>query len=140
MPADLVRAVAWHESGWTSNIENCDGGYGLMQVMPDTESFINGRFEKSYDSANYRENAILGANYLAWLTKYFGEKYFGEKYNLSTSKCKTDTSLCLLNLVIAGYNMGHVSVEEAYLDKQLIATDYVVDIRANMRSCYCDRY
>jgi soluble lytic murein transglycosylase-like protein len=70
--ADLVKAVAWHESGWQSTIVNCDGGRGLMQVMPDTEEFINTRFEKSYDSHAYKENAVLGANYLAWLTKYFG--------------------------------------------------------------------
>src|SRR5690349_24003517 len=45
VPARLVLATAWHESGWQSNIVNCDGGRGLMQVMPDTESFINQRFE-----------------------------------------------------------------------------------------------
>ena len=141
VPADLVRAVAWHESGWTSNIKNCDGGFGLMQVMPDTVTFINGRFEQSYDVRDYRENAILGANQLAWLTKYFGEKYFGEKYNLSTSKCSSDASPCLLNLVIDGYNMGFGDTERAFLDdKKLSNPEYVHLIRANMRECDCDRF
>jgi Transglycosylase SLT domain len=141
VPADLIRSVAWHESGWVSNIRNCDGGYGLMQVMPTTRDFVNQRFEKSYDIEDYRQNAMLGANYLAWLTKYFGEKYFGEKYDLGAAKCKTDASPCLLNLVIDGYNMGVGSTEEAYLaGKRLSNPDYVHLIRANMRECDCDRF
>jgi hypothetical protein len=141
VPADLIRSVAWHESGWVSNIRNCDGGYGLMQVMPDTRDFVNQRFEKSYDFEDYRQNAVIGANYLAWLTKYFGEKYFAKKYDLSTAKCKTDASPCLLNLVINGYNMGPGSTEETYLaGKKLSNPEYVHLIRANMRECDCDRF
>ncbi|WP_229075264.1 lytic transglycosylase domain-containing protein [Actinoplanes sp. DH11] len=140
VPSDLIRAVAWHESGWQSNIVNCDGGYGLMQVMPDTESFINQRFEKSYDSHDYRQNAILGANYLAWLTKAFGDAYFKKNYSLSPSKCKSDTSLCLLNMVIAGYNMGRGSVDEGHANGELVNPEYVHLIRANMRECDCDRF
>lgn len=139
VPADLIRATAWHESGWTSNIENCDGGFGLMQVMPDTETFINQRFEQSYDYRDYRQNAIIGANQLAWLTRYFGEKYFKKNYDLSTARCRSDASPCLLNLVIDGYNMGYGSTEAAYLDgKRLSNPDYVHLIRANMRECDCD--
>ncbi|MEU4561485.1 transglycosylase SLT domain-containing protein [Actinoplanes sp. NPDC023936] len=140
VPADLVRAVAWHESGWTSNIVNCDGGFGLMQVMPDTESFINQRFEQSYDSHAYRQNAVIGANYLAWLTKAFGDQYFKGNYSLSASKCKSDSSLCLLNMVIAGYNMGRGSVDEGYANKELVNPEYVGVVRNLMRSCYCDKY
>ncbi|WIM98208.1 transglycosylase SLT domain-containing protein [Actinoplanes oblitus] len=141
VPADLVRAVAWHESGWQSAIENCDGGYGLMQVMPDTEAFINQRFEQSYDYKDYRQNAIIGANQLAWLTKYFGHLFFKDKYDLSTSKCRTDSSPCLLNLVIDGYNMGFGNTETAYRDgKRLSNPEYVAIVRANMRSCFCDNY
>ncbi|MEU8241890.1 lytic transglycosylase domain-containing protein [Actinoplanes missouriensis] len=140
VPADLVRAVAWHESGWTSNIVNCDGGFGLMQVMPDTESFVNQRFEQSYDSHAYRQNAVIGANYLAWLTKAFGDQYFKGNYSLSAAKCKSDSSLCLLNMVIAGYNMGRGSVDEGYANKELVNPEYVSVVRHLMRDCYCDKY
>lgn len=140
VPSDLVRAVAWHESGWTSNIVNCDGGFGLMQVMPDTEAFINQRFEKSYNARDYRQNAVLGANYLAWLTKAFGDQYFKGNYSLSPSKCKSDSSLCLLNMVIAGYNMGRGSVDEGYANRELVNPEYVSVVRHLMRSCYCDKY
>ncbi|BBH67024.1 hypothetical protein ACTI_37090 [Actinoplanes sp. OR16] len=140
VPADLIRAVSWHESGWTSNIVNCDGGFGLMQVMPDTEAFINQRFEQSYDSHAYKQNAVIGANYLAWLTKAFGDQYFKGSYSLSTSKCKSDSSLCLLNMVIAGYNMGRGSVDEGYANGELVNPEYVGVVRNLMRDCYCDRY
>ncbi|MEV6349928.1 lytic transglycosylase domain-containing protein [Actinoplanes sp. NPDC051851] len=140
VPSDLVRAVAWHESGWQSNIENCDGGYGLMQVMPDTEAFVNQRFEQSYDAQGYQQNAVIGANYLAWLTKAFGDQYFDGSYSLSAAKCTSDSSLCLLNMVIAGYNMGRGSVDEGYADKELVNPEYVGVVRALMRDCYCDRY
>jgi soluble lytic murein transglycosylase-like protein len=141
VPLDLVKATSWHESGWQSNIVNCDGGRGLMQVMPATADFVNTRFEKLYDAHAYKQNAILGANYLAWLAKYFGDLYFTGNYSLSTSKCKSNTSSkCLLNLVIAGYNAGPGEVEAAYADKRLPRPEYVNSVRSLMKSCYCDRY
>jgi len=141
LSGDLVKSVAWHESGWQSDIVNCDGGRGLMQVMPDTVDMINNRFGQSYDAHDYRENAIIGANYLAWLTKYFGEKYFDSTYNLSPGKCQTHASLCLLNLVIAAYNSGFGAVETAYQKKAPLPNPgYVDSVRSLMSSCYCDRY
>lgn len=140
VPSRLVLATAWHESGWTSNYVNCDGGRGLMQVMPDTEAFINQRFEQSYASTDYKQNAVLGANYLAWLTKAFGDQYFKGSYDLSTKKCKSHSSRCLLNMVIAGYNMGRGAVDEAYAQGQLANPQYVDVTRSLMKSCFCDRY
>jgi Transglycosylase SLT domain len=141
LSSDLVKSIAWHESGWQSDIVNCDGGRGLMQVMPDTETMINNRFGQSYDAKSYQQNATLGANYLAWLTKYFGDKYFKDKYDLSTGKCKTHSSPCLLNMVIAGYNAGSGAVDSTYAqDKSLPNEAYVDSVRSLMTSCYCDRY
>ncbi|HEX5541163.1 MAG TPA: transglycosylase SLT domain-containing protein [Micromonospora sp.] len=60
VPLNMVKAVAWQESGWQSNIIACDGGVGLMQVMQPTADYVNMRFEKSYDINDYRENAIMG--------------------------------------------------------------------------------
>jgi hypothetical protein len=138
--ADLVKSVAWHESGWQSDVVNCDGGRGLMQVMPDTESMINSRFGQSYKATDYRQNATIGANYLAWLTKYFGDEFFKGSYDLSNGKCKTHASMCLLNMVIAAYNSGFGAVDEGHSAKQLPNPEYVNSVRSLMASCYCDRY
>lgn len=140
VPSRLVLSTSWHESGWTSNIVNCDGGRGLMQVMPDTEAFINQRFEQSYESTDYRQNAVLGANYLAWLAKAFGDQYFKGSYDLSAKKCKTHRSMCLLNMVIAGYNAGRAAVDETRASGKLPNPEYVDVVRSLMKSCYCDRY
>jgi soluble lytic murein transglycosylase-like protein len=140
IPKRLVLATAWHESGWQSNIVNCDGGHGLMQVMPDTEEFINQRFEQSYDSRDYKQNAVLGVNYLAWLTKAFGDQYFDGEYDLGTAACRSKSDTCLLNMVIAGYNAGRGAVDAARADKELPNPQYVYVTRSLMNSCYCDRY
>jgi hypothetical protein len=136
----LVKAVAWMESGWQSNIHNCDGGAGIMQVMPDTVSMINSRFEQSYSAAKYQDNAYLGANYLAWMAKWASENYFGDSLSLSTSKCKSTTSWCLLNVVIAGYNAGQGGIEQAAASKKIPNPEYVATVRALMTRCKCDQY
>ena len=53
---------------------------------------MNLRFGLTYDAKKYQDNAYVGANYLAWLTRYFGKAYFKDKYDLSASKCKSHTS------------------------------------------------
>jgi hypothetical protein len=138
--SDLVKAIAWQESGWQSNIVNCDGGRGLMQVMPETVDMINQRFGLDYNDKDYRQNAQAGANYLAWLTKAFGDTYFKKKYDLSPKKCKTHSSMCLLNMVIAGYNAGRGEVDAGYANGELPNPGYVDSVRSLMESCYCDRY
>ncbi|GAA0464818.1 hypothetical protein Ade02nite_48710 [Paractinoplanes deccanensis] len=136
----LIKAVAWQESGWQSNIHNCDGGAGVMQVMPDTVSMINNRFGLTYDASQYQQNIYAGGNYLAWLTKWAGDNYFGGSYNLSAAKCKSSSSWCLLNVVISGYNAGSGGIEQAAADKTLPNPSYVASVRALMKRCQCDQY
>jgi soluble lytic murein transglycosylase-like protein len=133
VPLNLVKATAWQESGWQSNIIACDGGIGLMQVMPDTAAFVNQRFGQSYDVRDYKDNATLGANYLAWLIKYFGDVYFEGDYTLV--ECGV-TELCLLNAVIASYNFGFGAVDT---DNGLVIPNprYVRNVRALMTECEC---
>lgn len=38
-----MKAIAKHESGWQSNAVSCDGAYGLMQLMAQTEKRANRR-------------------------------------------------------------------------------------------------
>ncbi|SNY50771.1 lytic transglycosylase domain-containing protein [Paractinoplanes atraurantiacus] len=136
----LIKAVAWQESGWQSNIHNCDGGAGVMQVMPDTVSMINNRFGLSYDASVFNQNVLVGGNYLAWLTKWVGDRYFGGSYNLSAAKCKSASSWCPLNVVISGYNAGAGGIEQAAADKTLPNPEYVASVRALMKRCQCDQY
>ncbi|MDI6104562.1 transglycosylase SLT domain-containing protein [Actinoplanes sp. NEAU-A12] len=137
----LVRAVSWQESGWQSAIRNCDGGFGLMQVMPDTLAHINQRFGLDYNAnGDPQDNAYAGANYLAWLTKYFGDAYFKGSYDLSPSKCKSHSSWCLLNVVVSAYNAGYGTVDDGAARKALPNPAYVDSVRSLMADCPCDKY
>jgi hypothetical protein len=136
----LIKAVAWQESGWQSNIHNCDGGAGVMQVMPGTLTMMNGRFGLDYDLADYRDNAYAGGNFLAWLTRWAGVNYFAGSQNLSAGQCKSHTSWCLLNVVISGYNAGQGGIEEAAASRTLPNPEYVDSVRSLMTKCRCDQY
>jgi Transglycosylase SLT domain len=136
VPLDLVKATAYQESGWQSNIVACDGGVGLMQVMADTATFVNQRFDQSYDIDKYQDNAALGANYLAWLIKYFGDVYFEGDYSADPDDCADHSDLCLLNAVIAAYNFGPGAVDtDAGL--KIPNPQYVDNVRSLMTNCEC---
>jgi soluble lytic murein transglycosylase-like protein len=49
VPDVLIKAIAWQESGWQSQIVACDGGYGTMQIMSGTATWMNNRFATAYD-------------------------------------------------------------------------------------------
>ncbi|SNT62241.1 Transglycosylase SLT domain-containing protein [Asanoa hainanensis] len=136
VPLDLVKATAWQESGWQSNVIACDGGVGLMQVMAPTAEFVNQRFEKNYDLHAYRDNAQLGANYLAWLIKYFGDAYFESDYSVSAADCADHSDLCLLNVVIAAYNFGPGAVDTP-AGLVIPNPGYVDNVRSLMTNCEC---
>ena len=49
--------------------------------------------------------------------------------------------MCLLNMVIAGYNAGRGAVDEAYAAKRAAQPGSTwTSVRSLMKSCYCDRY
>ncbi|RQX19162.1 lytic transglycosylase [Micromonospora ureilytica] len=140
IPLTLLKATAWQESGWQSNIYACDGGVGLLQVMPATATWMNQRFEKSYKIDAYQDNAYLGATYLAWATKYIGDMYFESDYRLDPALCTSALNSCLLNAVIAAYNFGHGAVAQEGKPLAIPNPSYVRNVRALMNECVCLAY
>jgi soluble lytic murein transglycosylase-like protein len=128
----LLYAVAWQESGWQSAIRACDGGIGTMQVMPDTATWMNQRFGTKWDVNALDGNVKLGGQYLAWLTKYFGDQL--GSYDLDAEDA------ILLRAVISAYNFGFGAVD---LDALRAGTggipnvQYVANVRSLMKSCPC---
>jgi hypothetical protein len=84
----------------------------------------------------HRQRRLLGANYLAWLIKYFGDVYFEGDYTLDPAACADETSPCLLNAIIASYNYGFGAVDT---DKGIVIPNpqYVRNVRALMTECEC---
>jgi hypothetical protein len=142
VPNDLIKAIAWMESGWQSDIIACDGGTGLMQIQPETEQFINDRFELGLDRTRVEENAMLGSAQVQWLAKYFAVNYFGGSdpgsYSLEDD-CGHDDAVpdhlerCLLNAVISAYQAGFGTVEavlDADGDPEYTNPQYIENVRA----------
>ena len=142
VPVNLMKAVAWQESGWQSTIVACDGGRGTMQVMPPTRDYLNSRFHSSFDIDSLGGNVALGAEYLEWLQLYFGLYYFGS-YDLdATAPVGADaTTLRLLDVVVSAYNVGPGSLESADGTTLHIPNpSYVDNVTTLMSSCICLGY
>ena len=71
LPANLLLAIAWQESGWTQHVIAWDGGIGVMQVMPYTAMKINTGTGIRRDPYHLWDNINLGATLLSWLWRNF---------------------------------------------------------------------
>ena len=132
LPANLIDAIAWEESGWQSTIIACDGGLGTMQMMPDTAIWMNQRFGTNLDVNTLSGNTMLGAEYLEWLVRYFGDYAYNSDYSLSNQD--------LLNDVIAAYNVGPAAVDPTQGTAGIPNWQYVDNVEALMTNCPCLSY
>src|SRR5690606_41284905 len=112
VPASLRNAIAMTESTWRSNVIACAGGVGTMQIMPDTATWMNSRFNANFDVYSLSGNTRLGAAYIEWLIVYFGIFYFGEQDNRDTTAPvgPGGATHMLAGVVLACYSVGRVAV------------------------------
>ncbi|WP_169740017.1 transglycosylase SLT domain-containing protein [Actinospica robiniae] len=122
LPPELIEAEAWQESGWQSQIVACDGGYGTMQIMSATATWMNNRFGTSYDYTTLDGNTQIGSEYLEWLIAWFGEVYYDDDFNLSNQN--------LLNDVISAYNVGPGDVDPTATGGGIPNPQYVANVEA----------
>ncbi len=71
LPANLLLAIAWQESGWYQHVIAWDGGIGVMQLMPYTAMGINRGTGIRRDPYHLWDNILLGTTYLRWLWNGF---------------------------------------------------------------------
>ena len=71
LPANLLLAIAWQESGWYQHVIAWDGGIGVMQLMPYTAMGINRGTGVRRDPYQLWDNILLGTTYLRWLWNGF---------------------------------------------------------------------
>lgn len=70
LPADLVKAVAYQESGWQQDVVSSAGAIGVMQVMPDTADYVNEVLGAGdLDERDAAGNVTLGTTYLDHLVE-----------------------------------------------------------------------
>lgn len=66
----LVRAIAWQESGWWQGARSSAGALGVMQLMPDTATWVGPALVgRRIDATNARDNIDGGTAYVAWLLR-----------------------------------------------------------------------
>jgi LysM repeat protein len=72
---NLVKAVAWRESGWNQGSVSSVGAIGVMQIMPGTATYINNNLVSR--NLNVRgstaDNIEAGTAYLAHRINQFGD-------------------------------------------------------------------
>lgn len=69
LPADLVMATAWVESGWQNSVVSSTGAIGIGQLMPRTAEFIRTDLigQQWLDPKVPEHNIRMSARYLRWL-------------------------------------------------------------------------
>ena len=101
----LLYAVIRCESGFREDVESQAGAVGLMQLMPDTFSWLqmNKDGEETYSASDLKNPGInieYGAYYLSWLMDHYGVE----------------------NTAVAAYNAGVTNV-----DSWLSSSEYSSD-------------
>ena len=74
VPADLVMAVAYQESGWQAAVVSNKGAIGIGQLLPATAAWVASDLIglPNLDPYNPDENIRMSTRFLLWLIGYLG--------------------------------------------------------------------
>ena len=68
VPADLLKAMTWVESGWQQGAVSSTGAIGIGQIMPDTHAWMRDVIiREPLDPTDADDNIRMSARYLRWL-------------------------------------------------------------------------
>jgi N-acetylmuramoyl-L-alanine amidase len=74
VPADLLKALAWWESGWNNTVVSPVGAIGIGQILPSTAEHISVHMIGEDLDANVSDDNIrMSARYLRWLFDNTGD-------------------------------------------------------------------
>ncbi len=72
VPADLLMAMTWLESGWQQDLSSPTGAVGIGQLMPDTVTFMQELIGVDLNQYDAEDNIRMSARYLRWLLQRYG--------------------------------------------------------------------
>jgi LysM repeat protein len=73
VPADLLKAMAWMESGWQNSVVSPVKARGIGQLTPETVRFVNDQLLKTnLDPAKPADNIRMSARFLGYLLEQTG--------------------------------------------------------------------
>jgi LysM repeat protein len=68
VPADLMKAMAWYESGWQNDVVSVTGARGIGQLMPATVDFVNQRLlNAQLDPATPDDNINMSTRFMRFM-------------------------------------------------------------------------
>jgi len=69
VPADLLKGLAWYESGWQNHVVSSTGAVGVGQLMPFTSDFVANQLLKNpnLDPKKVDDNIRMSARFLRFL-------------------------------------------------------------------------
>ena len=70
--ADLVRALAWMESGFQQDVVSSVGAVGVMQLLPETWDWVDAMLIGYRTPRTAEGNVQAGVRYLRWQLDQFG--------------------------------------------------------------------
>lgn len=75
VPRDLLKALAWYESGWNNGARSSAGAIGIGQILPVTADFVaNQLIGVPLDPTQPEDNIRLSARYLRYLMDQTGDE------------------------------------------------------------------
>lgn len=75
VPADLLMAICYRESGWQTGVVSAKGAIGVGQLMPTTATWIADHLiGVDLDPRVADDNIRMSARFLAWLIGYMGSE------------------------------------------------------------------
>jgi soluble lytic murein transglycosylase-like protein len=92
VPASLIEATCWWESGWQENVVSATGAVGVCQIEPGAAQTVRRLLDDpTLDPGSSSDNIEMSAAYLRWLLDQTGGRR---------------------DLALAGYYQGPTSVRE----------------------------
>jgi len=67
VPADLLQAVAWIESGWQTGVVSKTGAVGVGQLQPTTVDLVRRMLGTNLDPGSASDNIRMSARFLRYL-------------------------------------------------------------------------
>lgn len=107
----LLEAISWQESGWQQNVKACDGGTGLMQLQPETSTWLNSTYGTNDSPYTLQGNINQGYEMLNYLYTYyipFCEQQMpaGQTCDWTTPWPGATDNATVRDIVISAYNEG----------------------------------
>jgi len=113
VPADLLEAIAWIESGWQTSVVSKTGAMGIGQLQPATVDFTRSLIGIKLDPKSANDNIRMSARFVRYLLDRTGNNvsvtlaaYYQGLRSVSTGRVLSETLLYVANVLAVRPSFG----------------------------------